>query len=253
MAAEITDQKGRPITTNISRSAAGKNLGPTDRLASIALGSGLLLYGVKRRRIISTLLGSFFLYRGAAGQCGLYRTIGIDTATPPGERKTSVAHRRGIKVTSAAIIDRPAADLYHYWRDLGNFPNFMSRLESVESTGKGRSRWVFRAVAGKRIVWNAEIINEIENELIAWRSLAVSDLDHAGSVRFKPAPGGRGTQVMVAIEYRPPAGTLGIVAAKIFGAVPEQLLQNELKRFKQLLETGEIATVAGQPRGNDEA
>ena len=249
MTAEITDRRESPETTTIQKNAAGKNLGPADRLASIALGSGLLLYGVKRRGIISTLLGSFFLYRGAAGRCGLYRTIGINTATTPLARKASVGHRRGIKVTSAAIIDRPAADLYRYWRDLGNFPNFMSQLESVESTGKGRSRWVFRALAGKRIVWNAEIINEIENELLAWRSLAESDLDHAGSVRFKPAPGGRGTQVRVTIEYRPPAGKLGIVAAKIFGSVPAQLLQNDLKRLKQLLETGEIATVVGQPRG----
>jgi uncharacterized membrane protein len=127
--------------------------------------------------------------------------------------------------------------------------NFMSQLESVERTGDGRSHWVFKAVAGKQVSWDAEIINDIPNELLAWRSLAGADVDHAGSVRFELAPGGRGTQVKVTFEYQPPAGILGTVVAKSLGFVPEQVLGTDLKRFKQLLETGEISSVAGQPCG----
>ena len=231
------------------RSSAISNVGTWERLASVALGSGLLLYGVKRRGIIPTLLGSVFLYRGVAGECALYSAIGIDTASRPLSPQTSVTHGQGIKITKAIIIDRPAAELYNYWRDLRNLANFMSQLESVERTGDSRSHWVFKAVAGKQVSWDAEVINDIPNELLAWRSLAGADVDHAGSVRFEPAPGGRGTQVKVTFEYQPPAGILGTVVAKSLGFVPEQVLGTDLKRFKQLLETGEISSVAGQSRG----
>ncbi|MGZ9129458.1 MAG: SRPBCC family protein [Candidatus Binatia bacterium] len=232
-----------------TRSAAKSNVGSWERLASVALGSGLLLYGVKRRGIIPTLLGSVFLYRGVAGECALYSAIGIDTASRPHSPQTSVTHGQGIKITKAIIIDRPAAELYNYWRDLRNLANFMGQLESVERTGDTRSHWVFKVVAGKQVSWDAEIINDIPNELLAWRSLAGADVDHAGSVRFEPTAGERGTQVKVTLEYRLPGGILGAAAAGLLGIAPEQVVQADLKRFKQLLETGEISSVAGQSRG----
>jgi uncharacterized membrane protein len=228
-----------------TKTNSGGNVGGVERLASVAVGSALLLWGVKRRGILPTLLGGVFLYRGAGGQCALYQAAGINTATGSKRPETSVAHGQGIKVVSSIIIDRPASEVYQYWRDLRNMPKFMSQVESVESNGTGHSHWVLKPVASKKISWDAEIINDVNGELIAWRSLPGSDIDHAGSVRFEPAPGGRGTLVKVTMEYRPPAGKLGAVAAKLFGVAPEQVVKNDLRRLKQLLEAGEISTANG--------
>ena len=221
----------------------------TERLGSLALGSALMLYGARRRGIIPTLLGGVFLYRGAAGQgrfVGLPRLNKSATLPHP---QTSVAHGQGMKVTSAVIIDRPASTLYNYWRDLTHLPKFMKQLESVEIGDAGRSHWIFKSAAGVKLAWDAEIINDVPNELLAWRSLPGGDLDHAGSVRFEPAAGGRGTTVKVTIEYRPPVGKLGVVAANLLGVAPERLIKTDLSRLKQLLETGEISSVEGQAHG----
>ena len=227
---------------------SGGNVGAAERLASVAVGSALLLWGVKRRGIVPTLLGGAILYRGAGGQCALYQAAGINTATGVKQPETSVGHGQGIKVVSSIIIDRPAGELYRYWRDLGNLPKFMTQIESVESRDNGHSHWVLKPVAGKKISWDAEIINDVNGELIAWRSLPGADIDHAGSVHFEAAPGGRGTRVKVTMEYQPPAGKLGAVAAKLFGVAPEGVVKSDLRRLKQLVEAGEISSAAG-PHG----
>ena len=230
-----------------TKTNSGGNVGAVERVASVAVGSALLLWGVKRRGIVPALLGGAFLYRGAGGQCALYQAAGINTATGSQRPETSVAHGQGIKVVSSIIIDRPASELYQYWRDLGNLPKFMSQVESVESNGSGHSHWVLKPLAGKKIAWDAEIINDVNGELIAWRSLPGADIGHAGSVRFEAAPGGRGTLVKVTMEYRPPAGKLGAVGAKLFGVAPQQVVKSDLRRLKQLIEAGEISTAANQP------
>ena len=222
----------------------------TERLASMVLGSVLMLYGAKRRGIIPTLLGGVFLYRGAAGQGALVGWPGLNNRAKRTHPQTSVAHGEGIKVASAITIDRPASELYNYWRDLTHLPKFMKQLESVHSTAAGRSHWELKSAAGVKLSWDAEIINDVPNELLAWRSLPGGDLDHAGSVRFEPAAGGRGTTVKVTVEYRPPVGKLGVVAANLLGVAPERLIKTDLSRLKQLIETGEISSVEGQPHGH---
>jgi len=234
--------------SSATKSSSGGNVGAVERLVSVAVGSALLLWGVKRRGIVPTLLGGAILYRGAGGQCALYQATGINTATGVKRPETSVGHGQGIKVISSIIIDRPASELYRYWRDLDNLPKFMSQIDSIESSGNGHSHWVLKPVAGKKISWDAEIINDVDGELIAWRSLPGADIDHAGSVHFEPAPGGRGTLVKVTTEYRPPAGKLGAVAAELFGVAPDQVVKSDLRRFKQLVEAGEISSAAG-PHG----
>ncbi len=233
--------------SSATKSSSGGNVGAVERLASVAVGSALLLWGVKRRGIVPTLLGGAILYRGAGGQCALYQATGINTAGVK-RPETSVGHGQGIKVIGSIIIDRPAGELYRYWRDLDNLPKFMSQIDSIESSGNGHSHWVLKPVAGKKISWDAEIINDVNGELIAWRSLPGADIDHAGSVHFEPAPGGRGILVKVTTEYRPPAGKLGAVAAKLFGVAPAQVVKSDLRRFKQLVEAGEISSAAG-PHG----
>ena len=146
-------------------------------------------------------------------------------------------------------VDRPAAELYAYWRNFENLPQFMRHLESVRCDDGRRSHWVVRGPAGVSIEWDAEIINDEPNALIAWRSLGGADVDSAGSVRFLQAPGGRGTEVRVVLNYIPPAGRVGSAFAKLFGKAPEQTIREDLRRFKQFMESGEFPTAAGQPAG----
>jgi uncharacterized membrane protein len=158
-----------------------------------------------------------------------------------------------IRVRHSLSINRSPADLYAFWRDFQQLPRFMYHLESVQVTGDNRSHWVAKAPAGSRVEWEAEITEDTPNERIAWRSLAGADVMHSGAVRFERAPGERGTIVTVELEYSPPAGVVGATLAKLFGEEPEQQLKEDLRRFKQVMETGEIITIAGQPAGRPQS
>ena len=125
----------------------------------------------------------------------------------------------------------------------------MAHLKSVTRIGENRWHWVARGPAGSSVEWDAEIVAHRPNDFISWRSLEGSDVDHAGIVRFEPARGGRGTVVRVEIEYAPPAGALGVVVAKLFGEAPQKQIAVDLRRFKQLMETGEVLKTEGQPSG----
>lgn len=142
------------------------------------------------------------------------------------------------------IIDRPAEELYEFWRDFENLPRFMPHLEFVV-TGDRRSHWVMKGPADRTVEWGAEITEDRPGELIAWHSVEGADVENAGSVRFEPAPGGRGTIVKVEITYNPPGGVIGEWLAKLTGDEPEQQAQEALHRFKQLMETGEIIVSDG--------
>jgi uncharacterized membrane protein len=155
----------------------------------------------------------------------------------------------GVHVSHAVTIARPAAELYRFWRSLENLPRIMRHLQAVQVIDNTHSHWVAKAPAGSTVEWDAEVINEEENALIAWRSLEGASVENAGSVRFIPAPAGRGTEVRVVLEYIPPAGALGKVVAQLYGEEPRQQVREDLDRFKQLMEAGEIATIEGQPRG----
>jgi uncharacterized membrane protein len=160
-----------------------------------------------------------------------------------------VEDHKGIKVVKTVTINRPANELYRFWRQFENLPIFMKHLESVTVLDNRLSHWVAKAPAGGKVEWDAEIINEKENELIAWQSREGADIPNAGSIRFKNAPIGRGTEVTVNLEYTPPAGRLGQIVAKLFGEEPENQVQDDLERFKAVAETGEIPRTDGQPSG----
>jgi uncharacterized membrane protein len=166
-----------------------------------------------------------------------------------GKRLAASADAAAVHFTKAVTINRSPQELYEFWRGFDRLPQFMNHLKSVTVTGRGRSHWVAKGPAGTSVEWDAEVINERPNELIAWRSLPGSDVDHAGTVRFEPAGGKRGTVVKVELHYSPPAGAIGKTIAKLFGESPEKQIQVDLHRFKQLIETGEIATTKGQPAG----
>ena len=173
------------------------------------------------------------------------------SASPYGAdgQTVSVAHEQGIHVEKYITINRSAAEIYQFWRNFENLPSFMNHLEAVEVLDEQRSRWQAKAPLGFKVGWEAAIIDDTPNERISWRSLAGADVPNAGSVRFKPATGGRGTVVAVTIEYDPPGGAVGATIAKLFGKEPGQQVQDDLRALKQVMETGEVVRSEGSLRG----
>jgi uncharacterized membrane protein len=215
------------------------NVGFPERLISSVIGGALTCLGLSRRSPGGALLaigGASLICRAVTGRCMVYKALGINTANRGKSAVASVGHGQGIKVEKSVTVDRPPEEVYRFWRNLENLPRFMHHLESVRALDDRRSHWVAKAPAGATVEWDAEIYNEKKNELIAWRSVENSDVNHAGSVRFQEAPDGRGTVVKVAINYQSPAGMLGSAVAKLLGEEPEKQLEDDLPRFKQLLE-----------------
>lgn len=147
---------------------------------------------------------------------------------------------QGIQAKGTCVVNRPPDEVYSFWRNFQNLPRFMRHLESVTDLGDGRSHWVAKGPAGMNVEWDATIIADVPGEVITWRSLENSDVDHAGAVRFERATGGRGTIVKVNFQYNPVAGVIGAAVAKLFGEEPEQQLDDDLRRFKQVMEIGEV-------------
>jgi uncharacterized membrane protein len=164
-------------------------------------------------------------------------------------RRNGARGNGAIRVAKSATINRSPEELYRFWRDFQNLPRFMKHLESVRETGDRRSHWVAKGPAGTTVEWDAEITEDRPNELIAWRSLEGSDVDCVGFVRFERAPGGRGSIVRVEMRYRPPAGRVGATVARLLGEGPEWRIKDDLRRFKQIMEAGEVITTEGQPAG----
>jgi uncharacterized membrane protein len=149
-----------------------------------------------------------------------------------------------VQVTEAVTVNRPIEETYAFWRDFANFPRFMRHIESIDVSGR-RSHWRLKGPAGMKVEWDADLIEDVENERISWRSLEGSDVEHHGSVRFAHAPGSRGTEVRVHLHYSPPAGRLGRGIAWLLGSDPESQIREDLRRFKQILETGQVVLSEG--------
>ena len=147
---------------------------------------------------------------------------------------------QGIHAKGTCVVNRPLEEVYNFWRNFQNLPRFMRHLESVEDLGDGRSHWVAKGPAGMNVEWDATIVADVPGEVITWRSLENSDVDNAGAVRFEQAAGRRGTIVRVNLEYNPVGGVIGATVAKLFGEEPSQQLDEDLRRFKQVLEVGEV-------------
>jgi uncharacterized membrane protein len=147
---------------------------------------------------------------------------------------------RGIRVSETVTIARPREEVYRFWRDFTNLPRFMEHLEAVQVLDDRRSHWRARAPAGSSVEWDAELIEDRPNERISWRSVQEADVSNTGTVRFQVAPGNRGTEIHVSLRYDPPAGRLGALVAKLFGEEPSEQVKGDLRRLKQVLETGEV-------------
>jgi uncharacterized membrane protein len=223
----------------------GVNVGKTERLVSGVAGAAVIALALRRKRLRGLLfpLGGSLLSRAVTGRCPVNRALGRNTAK--GERASPVVRGQGIKVDRTITVNRPREEVYHFWRQLENLPRFMDHLESVTVLDEDRSHWVAKAPAGTKVEWDASIQDEIENELIAWRSLPGSDIDHTGSVHFIPA--GDGTEVRVVLRYDPPAGKVGAAVAKLLGEEPELQIEEDLRRFKQVVEAVEAPARSRKP------
>jgi uncharacterized membrane protein len=224
--------------------ARGRNINDAERWASMAAGAALAVYGLSRRRgggWLVTALGGALLQRGVTGYCHVYNALGRNTAGRPDDPRRALGGRAGVHVEEVVTIGRPREELYRFWRNLENLPRFMRHLETVERITDTLSRWRAKGPAGSTVEWNAEIINEVPNELIGWKSIEGSDVVSAGSVHFGNAGGGR-TRVRVRLQYSPPGGKVGAAIAKMMGRDPATEIREDLRRFKQLIEAGEVAT-----------
>jgi uncharacterized membrane protein len=238
-------QNAKPSDMNKAESSHfdGPSLAQLEDWSALTSGAGLLLYGFSRRStvgLVAVAASAPLLYRGLTGQWPL---IGDVPLSP----RTALAGNRSVRVREAVRLERPIETVYRFWRRLENLPSFMSYLDRVsEDAGTGRSHWVASGPGGVRVEWDAEIINEIENKLLAWQSLPGSDIITAGSVNFDRVRDGRSTQVTVNLQYAPPAGRGGAALEWMFGRAPSHTIREDLRHFKQVMEAGELANA--QPR-----
>lgn len=234
------------------RGTSTRNLSEFERWASIAAGTSLAIYGLsrlKRRGWLYGALGGYLLRRGVTAHCDIYEALGVNTAGLSTDTRAVLGGARGTHVLESVTINKPIEELYRFWRNLENLPRFMRHLDSVERVTDTISRWRAKGPGGTTVEWEAEINNEVPNKVIGWRSLENADVVSAGSVNFDQSGRGRGTRVTVHLQYSPPGGKVGATIARLFGKDAETEIREDLRRFKQLIETGEVPTTHGQPRG----
>jgi uncharacterized membrane protein len=219
-----------------------RNVSDWERVASIAAGAALVYMGTRQRRSgLATSAGVGLVARGVSGFCPVNAAIGRDSDRS--NTKVALSGPRGVHVYESVVIHRPASELFAFWRDFSNLPRFMEHLMDVQVLSSTRSVWTAKAPVGMRVKWEAEVINEIPGELIGWQSTENADVATAGSVRFVPVDQGR-TEIIVHLQYEPPAGRLGTMIASVFGEEPTQQIRADLRRLKEILETGEVPRTA---------
>lgn len=248
MASAETIRSSQELAREHWGTAAGSaNVGHEERLAcqvggGVLVAAGLLRGGLKG--LLMAGLGGALVYRGTSGRCALYQALGINTAADRGPM-AAVTSGEGVHVEEVAYIQRSPEEVFRFWRDYRNLPMFMSNVESVTPLGDAsRSHWVVRGPLGLVFEWDAEIHNEAPGELIAWRSLPGGDVATAGSVRFAPALGGRGTEVRVNERFSLPGGQIGAALARFVGHDPASQTRANLRRLKQMMESAHTPATA---------
>jgi uncharacterized membrane protein len=215
-----------------------------ERWAGVAMATAVVAYGLSRRSLSGAALAAAaapLAYRGVTGAWPGFSNGASDT-------RVALAGGRGIHVREAIRFEVPLEVVYVFWRRLENLPLFMTHIQQVRDLGGGRSHWVAEGPADIPVEWDAEIINEVPNKVIGWRSIAGSDIATAGSVHFSTVRQGRSTQVSVNLQYAAPGGRASQLLAFVLGRDPAHMIREDLRRVKQLLEAGEIPRAA---RGAD--
>ncbi len=209
-----------------------ENVGRRERGVSTVAGGFMVLDGLRRRSVGGLLegaLGASLLYRGSSGFCWLYNMLNIDTA----EKRES---HPSIRVQRTITIDRDPQTVYSVWRRFENLPRFLNHVESISPLDGRRSHWVVRGPLGRRIEWNAEIVEDVPGHHLAWRSEEGAPLRHSGAVGFLPLDGGRATEVKVSLQYEPSGGAFREVVARLLGDDPRRQIREDLERFKRVVE-----------------
>jgi len=221
------------------------NVGPTERILSALGGAALTYYGLKKNKSVlgvgMATLGSSLMVRGATGYCPVNKALNRDSAHTPID---------AVKIKKSLTIYKYRHDVYNFWRHLENLPRFMQHLSEVKQLDNKKSHWVAQDPTGRmHFEWDAEITHEEENKVLAWHSLPGSEIENAGVVWFEEAPGGRGTEVHVNIYYWPPLGAVGKGLASLINPALAQMVKEDIRQFKKIMESGEIPTIEGQPHG----
>lgn len=226
------------------------NMSDGERLATLAGGGLLAALGARRGSpagFALALIGGGLALQGLRGHSPLNQWLGVQRFA--GARGlANVIRGQAIHVERTITVQRPVEDVYGFWRRFENLPRFMDHVLAVRPVAPNVYHWVARAPIGA-VEWDAEVFEEHSPWFIAWRSLPSSSIQNAGSVRFSPAPAGRGTEIRVTLAYKPPAGLLGAAIARLLGEEPTVQVRDDLRRFKQIMEAGEVPTVKGQPHG----
>src|SRR5688572_760467 len=217
------------------------NVGDAERVASVLGGAALALYGLSRMSLgglVLAAVGGILGYRGVSGHCSGYAALGVDRAR---KGTGTVEGNLGVKIDKAVTVNAPPERVYAFWRNFENLPRIMTNLDRVKVIDDKRSRWVVKAPVGMKVEWEAEIINDKPNELIAWRSVDNALVNHAGSVHFERTPEGSGTIVRVSLQYDPPGGQFGHAVASLFNEDAGTQIEQDLQNFKKAFEEGKLA------------
>lgn len=207
------------------KSQTAVNVGGLERLISVLFGGFLAAKAARKGGFFRTVASGYLLHRGTTGHCGLYRALGFTTAGP-----------RGIELNESITVNRPVAEVWSFWRNLQNLPEFMDHLKEVKVIDSKRSHWVAEAPGDIKIEWDAEIVGERENEFIAWRSLPYSDIKTQGFVEFLQAPGHKGTEIRVHMVYDLPGAGPAAGVKRLLENITFRQLRTELMRFKDRME-----------------
>lgn len=249
----------------------GLNVAQHEREISVVAGIGLMLHALisrSRSSLITGPLGLALFWRGQTGHCPVYAAMEMNTAQPQGAGPNGPSQQGNrawqgngaqrikmeeqpsqIEIKRAITVDRPAQDLYNFWRKLENLPQFMHHLEQVEQKDHQKSHWKAKIAGGLPVEWDAEIVEDVPGQRITWHTTPDAQVQQRGVVEFKPATGNRGTVVNVEIHYTPPGGIIGQTFGRLLNGVTAQQVKDDIGRFKSLMEAGEIATTEGQPTG----
>lgn len=272
-----------PQLRNQGQGQQGMNVGQGERQLSVAGGAALLLYALinrSRSSLLTAPLGAYLVWRGQTGHCPVYEAMNINTAqTQPrwlgngngqqqswqgntgvqqipiqqqsNQQQNNQQQNNQIEIKRSVTVNKPVIELYNFWRKLENLPQFMHHLEQVVQTGEKSSHWQAKIAGGIPVEWDAEIVEDIPGQRIAWRTKPDSQVQQSGVVEFKEATGGRGTVVHVDMHYTPPGGIIGETFGRLLNGVTAQQVENDISRFKSLMETGEIPTTEGQASGRN--
>jgi uncharacterized membrane protein len=226
------------------------NLSERERWLSSDAGQRQHCPGDRQRSLRGKLLtasGVALVARGASGHCPARAAMQSYGRTY--DTREALGGKRGVHVDESITINRPASELYGIWRQLEALPTVIAGLKKVTTLDAKRSRWEASGPGGRTVQWEAEILNDIPNELIAWRTVGAPDVVSAGSVRFIATKATGETQLHVRMQYEPPGGRGTAALAWMLGKEPGQLVREGLRRFKAMLETGEVPTTVGQVHG----